>query len=153
MPGEKEDEGFDDNEAGDESSASSSLKGQIVGASRTFLAYFQARAQLFTLEAREASEQMGKRITFLAIGGGLLFLGYLLLLAGLIPLLADATGLSWKVIGLIAAAIHLIVGVIFVLIARKNYSEPTFEESQNELEKDREWLARNLPTSNAKKRR
>ena len=35
--------------------------------------------------------------------------------------------------------------------AARTFSETPFEESQNELEKDREWLARNLPTSNAKK--
>ncbi|MFT5465840.1 MAG: putative membrane protein YqjE [Verrucomicrobiales bacterium] len=149
MPGDEEDSDFDDEESG----PGGNLKGQIIGASRTFLAYFQARAQLFSLEAREASDQIGKRLTYMAIGGALLFLGYVLLVAGLIPVIADSLEVSWKLVSLIAAALHVCGGAVFIVIGLKAFSNPTFEETQNELEKDREWLARNLPTSNAKKPR
>lgn len=129
----------------------SGLKDQIIGTSRTFLAYFQARAQLFALEAREASEQTGKRLTFFAIGGGLTFLGYAILVVALVQLIAKWLGIDWHYIGLAVAFLHVAVGIGILRYAAKTFSKTSFEESQNELEKDREWLARHLPTSNAKK--
>ena len=130
----------------------SGLKDQIISTSRTFLAYFQARAQLFAIEAREASDQIGKRVVFFAIGGALAFLGYVLLVVALIPILASTLEIAWQMMALIAAGLHLGAGITILILAAKAFSKPSFEESQNELEKDREWLARHLPTSNAKKR-
>ncbi|MEM7012462.1 MAG: phage holin family protein [Verrucomicrobiota bacterium] len=127
------------------------LKDQIIGTSRTFLAYIQARAQLFALEAREASEQTGRRLAYFAIGGGITFLGYAILVVALVPLIAKWLSVDWHLIGLVFAFLHVAVGIGILRYATKAFSKTPFEESQNELEKDREWLARNLPTSNAKK--
>lgn len=129
------------------------LRDQILSSARTFLAYFQARALLLAIEAREAYDQTGRRLAFTAAGGAILFLGYVLLLTALIPLIAEWWGVAWGVVCFIAAAIHIIGGGVLLLLARLLFSNPMFEETQNEIEKDREWLSRNIPTSNAKKRR
>ena len=126
------------------------FKSQIRETVRAFLVYLQTRAHLFALEAREASTQLGNKAIYFAVGGAFLFLGYVLLLAAAIPMMALAFKTDWQVICLIVALLHLLGGGVMFYLAKKWFSNPMFEATLKELEKDQRWLALNVPSRNKK---
>lgn len=128
-----------------------SLKQQLVSTTRTFLGHFQARAQLFVLEAYEASRILGTRAAHLAIGGSLLLLGYVLFVVAFIPLIADSLSIPWEFVCLVAAGLHVLAGGLLLRFAKEVFSKPMFESTLNELEKDREWLHQKAPSNDRKR--
>lgn len=115
------------------------------------MAYAQIRTQLFALEAKEASKLLGSRLFYIATGGALLFLGYLLLLAGLIPWIATQMEVSEQAVCIVVALIHLIGGGVLLYLAKTTFESPMFEATLKEIEKDQQWLARNVPSKKKKR--
>lgn len=120
---------------------------QIGSTTRNLLTHLQARTQLLALETREAFRELSGRTLFGAIGGLFILIGYLLALTCLTPLLADALHTRWQFVGLVFAALHLIAGGIVLWIAKQRYAAVLYECTLSELEKDRQWLARNQTAS------
>lgn len=125
-----------------------SLPGKQIGATtRNLVAHLQARTQLLALETREAYGELCGRSFFGAIGSLLVLIGYLLALTCLIPLLAESLHTRWQFVGLVLAAVHLVAGGVVFWIARRRFSAVLYECTLSELEKDRQWLARNQPAT------
>jgi uncharacterized membrane protein YqjE len=120
---------------------------QIGVTTRNLVAHLQARTQLLALETREAYGELCGRSLFGAIGGLFLLIGYLLALTCLIPLLAESLHTRWQFVGLFLATLHLIAGLIVFWIARRRFSAVLYECTLSELEKDRQWLAKNQPVT------
>jgi uncharacterized membrane protein YqjE len=74
-------------------------------------------------------------------------LGYVFLITGIVVGLAHLAGISWPWIALAAAALHFIIALVLLLIARSRITKPFFRATLAELKKDREWL-RNLEATN-----
>jgi uncharacterized membrane protein YqjE len=120
---------------------------QIGTTTRNLLTHLQARTQLLALETREAFRELSGRSLFWAVGGLLLLIGYLLVLTCLIPLLAEWMHTRWQFVGLGVASLHLIAGGIVLWVARRRFSAVLYECTLTELEKDRQWLAKNQTAS------
>src|SRR2546430_7920144 len=109
--------------------------------------FFESRFALIAQESKAAAVQV------LILAGCLIFalllcaLGYVFLITGVVVGLAHLAGISWPWIALAAAALHFIIALILVLIARSRITKPFFRASLAELRKDREWL-KNLQTTN-----
>jgi uncharacterized membrane protein YqjE len=105
--------------------------------------FFESRFALLAEESKAAAVQL------LILAGCLIFalllcaLGYVFLITGAVVGLAHLAGISWPWIALAAAALHFIVAVMLLLIARSRITKPFFRATLDELKKDREWL-RNL---------
>ncbi len=108
---------------------------------RGLVVYLQARHQLFLIEGREASEFFTKKLVLSLIALVFLVVGYGLFLVGAVMTVSLWSGMPWHFACLLAAAGHLFLGVVFLRLARRRPKTPLFEESTNELAKDREWLS------------
>ena len=109
--------------------------------------FFESRFALLAEESKAAALQV------LILAGCLIFalllcaIGYIFLITGLVAGLAHLVGISWPWIAFAAAALHFIVALVLVLIARSRMTKPFFRATLDELKKDREWL-KNLQTTN-----
>jgi uncharacterized membrane protein YqjE len=108
--------------------------------------FFESRFALLAEESKSAALQV------LILAGCLIFalllcaIGYIFLVTGLVAGLAHLVGISWPWIAFVAAALHFIVALVLVLIARSRMTKPFFRATLDELKKDREWL-KNLQTT------
>ena len=125
-----------------------------AGLLENLLALLNALAEFFESRfALLAEESKGAAIQLLILVGCVIFalllcaLGYVFLITGAVVGLAHLIGISWPWIALAAAALHFIIALVLVLIARSRITKPLFGATLAELKKDREWL-RNLDTTN-----
>jgi uncharacterized membrane protein YqjE len=92
-------------------------------------------------------------VHLLILAGCLIFalllcaLGYVFLITGVVVGLAHLLGISWAWIALAAAAVHFILAMVLLLVARSRITKPVFRATLTELKKDREWL-KNLDATN-----
>ena len=101
--------------------------------------YVEARLELARLEADEASEHLVGLSTRLAVGLFAAISGYTAcLIAGIALLFGD----RWEIPALVAAALHLFVGGLFLIGARRQakLSKNLFASTRRELQKDQQWL-------------
>jgi uncharacterized membrane protein YqjE len=109
----------------------------LIGALAEF---FESRFALLAEESKAAAVQL------LILAGCLIFalllcaLGYVFLITGAVVGLAHLAGISWPWIALAAAALHFIIALILLVIARSRITKPFFRATVAELKKDREWL-------------
>ena len=103
-------------------------------------AFFESRFALLAEESKSAAVQL------LILAGCLIFalllcaLGYVFLITGAVAGLAHLAGISWPWIALAVAALHFIIALILLVIARSRITKPFFRATLAELKKDREWL-------------
>ena len=109
--------------------------------------FFESRFALFAQESKTAA------VHLLILTGCLIFalllcaLGYVFLITGVVVGLAHVLGISWAWIALAAAAVHFIIAMVLLLVARSRITKPVFRATLTELKKDREWL-KNLDATN-----
>ena len=107
---------------------------------KALTAFFESRFALLAEESKSAAVQL------LMLAGCLIFalllcaLGYVFLITGAVVGLAHLAGISWPWIALAAAALHFIIALVLLLIARSQITKPFFRATLAELKKDREWL-------------
>ena len=119
---------------------------QVKATVRSFLGYLQIRSQLFALECREAAHFGGRQLVVCLLGGALLLVGYALLIVSAIALIASALHVLWVWPALVFALLHLAGGSLLWWFAQTRLKRPLFEATLSELEKDQEWITRNLPS-------
>lgn len=119
---------------------------QLKATARSFLAYVQIRTQLFALECREAATEGGRQLLVSLVAAVLFFLGYALLLVCLIERTSVWLRVPWVWPALILALLHLLAGSAVWWFAQTRLKRPLFEATLAELEKDQEWITRNLPS-------
>ncbi|MDP9186999.1 MAG: phage holin family protein [Verrucomicrobiota bacterium] len=121
--------------------------GSLVALASTLADFFESRAALFATESKAALIQFV--LVTICLMAGLLFFafGYVFLLATAVVAVAHLAKVSWLWTALAAAGLHLLMALIFLLIARSGIKRPLFRATTAELKKDREWL-KNLETTN-----
>ena len=119
--------------------------GSLVALAGAVADFFESRAALVATESKAALVQFV--LVALCLVATLLFFafGYIFLLATAVVAIANFANVSWLWIALDAAALHILIALIFLLIALNRIKRPIFRESAAELKKDREWL-KNLET-------
>jgi uncharacterized membrane protein YqjE len=123
------------------------LIGSLVALASALADFFESRAALFATESKAAAVQF--ILIAICLVAALLFsaFGYVFLLVGGVVAIAHWANMSWVWIALDAAALHILIALIFIMIALKGIKKPIFRETTAELKKDREWL-KNLETNN-----
>lgn len=123
------------------------LIGSLVALASALADFFESRAALFATESKAAGVQFV--VIAICLVAALLFFafGYVFLLVGGVVAIAHWTDTSWVWIALDTAALHILLALIFILIAVSRIKKPVFRETAAELKKDREWL-KNLETNN-----
>ncbi len=121
--------------------------GSLVALASTLADFFESRAALFATESKAALIQFV--LVAICLIAGLLFFafGYVFLLATAVVAVAHLAKVSWLWTALAAAGLHLLMALIFLLIARSGIKRPIFRATTAKLKKDREWL-KNLETTN-----
>ncbi|HMC25437.1 MAG TPA: phage holin family protein [Candidatus Udaeobacter sp.] len=123
------------------------LLGNLLALINALAAFFESRFALVAEESKSAAVQL------LILAGCLIFalllcaLGYVFLITGAVVGIAHLAGISWPWIALAAAALHFIIALVLLLIARNRITKPFFRATMAELKKDREWL-KNLQARN-----
>jgi len=120
------------------------IRAQVMSTAQTLHRFFQVRLELFALEAKEASVWAKVMVGLFCAGGVLLSFGYVMVICAVIRLLAKQWQMDWELVCLIMAVPHLLAGGVLMWLAQEQFSKPLFEASLNELEKDQEWLSKNL---------
>jgi uncharacterized membrane protein YqjE len=102
--------------------------------------FLESRIGLFANESKSALVHVLVLVGCLAGAAVLVLFGYLFLLASVIAAIAHALHVSWIWITLAAAALHFVLALVCLLIARSRMKKPMFKATAAELKKDREWL-------------
>jgi uncharacterized membrane protein YqjE len=113
----------------------------------TLVDFFESRFVLLAQESKTAAIQLLILAGCLILAVLLSALGYVFLVTGAVVGLAHIVGVSWPWIALAAAALHFVIALVLLLIARSRITKPFFSATMAELKKDREWL-RNLDATN-----
>ncbi len=109
--------------------------------------FFESRFALFAQESKTAAVQLLILAGCLILALLLCALGYVFLITGVVVGLAHLLGISWAWIALAAAAVHFIIAMVLLLVARSRITKPVFRTTLAEFKKDREWL-KNLDVTN-----
>src|SRR5256884_9763196 len=109
--------------------------------------FFESRFALLAEESKGAAVQLLILVGCVIFALLLCALGYVFLITGAVVGLAHLIGISWPWVALAAAALHFIIALMLVLIARSRITKPFFRATLAELRKDREWL-KNLQATN-----
>jgi uncharacterized membrane protein YqjE len=102
--------------------------------------FFESRFALLAQESKAAAVQLLILISCLVLAVLLCALGYIFLITGAVAGLAHLLGVSWPWIALAAAALHFVIAMVLILVARSRMTKPLFRATLAELKKDREWL-------------
>ena len=108
------------------------------------LRYVAARGLLFQIEAREAGTHLAAIAVLLVLGLGALAGAWLLLVPAAVWYVAGQLHRPWEQVAAAAGGLHLFLALVFLLLLRGRLSRlKLFEESLNQFERDRSWVARN----------
>jgi len=102
--------------------------------------FFESRFALVAQESKAAAVQLLILAGCLILALLLCALGYVFLITGVVVGLAHLLGISWAWIALAAAAVHFIIAMVLLLVARSRITKPVFRTTLAEFKKDREWL-------------
>jgi uncharacterized membrane protein YqjE len=102
--------------------------------------FFESRFVLITQESKTAAVQVLIMVSSLILALLLCAVGYIFLITGAVVGLAHLVGISWPWIALAVAALHFVIALVLLLIARSQVTKPLFRATRAELRKDREWL-------------
>lgn len=117
-------------------------------------AYFRTRLQLVSIETQEALAHLKGKLAPLLLILGCAIVSYLLLLTAIVSLLGKALNLlgkhpllGWEMAAFLVAGLHIVIIFAMRKKIQSQASAPLFEYSRAELERDREWIQENHPTS------
>ena len=105
--------------------------------------YAEARLELAKLETEEAGEHLRGLSLRLGIGSFAAVAGYTICLVSGIALLGRSLFKGhWEILALIVGGIHLLIGGLFLIGARRQarLTSDLYSSTRRELAKDQEWL-------------
>ena len=112
----------------------------------TLICYVEARLRLLQIEGKEAGGQIILVLILAAFACGALAGTWLLAAPAAVMLISQKTGWPWTQVALGAAGAHLIAAWLLLVMLKSRIARlQLFEESRNQLIKDREWLAPKQP--------
>lgn len=141
-------------EAGPSSAQDTGPSGRVRGLVQAGLRYGEVRARLFQIEAQEAGSHLSRVSTRGVMAVSALMVAWMLAVPALVSLAAELLKqhwpwMRWEYVALAVAVLHLLIGFILLLAAKRRWARVRlFEESLNQFQKDREWLARNSTPPN-----
>ncbi len=103
------------------------------------LGLIESRAAIISLEAKDAVGNGLAKLVPLLIALFCVFVAWALIVVAVIGCLASALDWEWYLITFAMAALHIVIAVVALLIAKKPTPAP-FPVTRSEFEKDREWL-------------
>ena len=120
--------------------------GSLVALASALAEFFESRVALFATESKAALVQFV--LVAVCLVAALLFFafGYIFLLATAVVAIAHLANVSWLWTALAAAGLHILIALVFLLLAWSATRRPLFRATAAELKKDREWL-KNLETN------
>ena len=118
----------------------SGLLDNALGLLSAFVEFFESRFVLVAEESKSAALQLLILVGCVIAALGLCGMGYVFLIVSAVVGLAHLLGTSWPVVALVVAVVHFIVAAVLLLVARSRITKPMFQDSRDELKKDREWL-------------
>lgn len=117
---------------------------RVTGLLRALALYVEARGRLLQIESQEAGSRISGSVGLFMVTMASFIIGWLLAAPALVWLIAQQTDLPWPKVALIGAGAHLMFGMIFLIVLRLRIRRMhLFEETFNQLRRDREWLASN----------
>lgn len=142
-------------DAGHPSSQDSGTESRIRGLLQALLRYVGARGKLFQIEAQEAGTHVSKVGSRGVLALMSLIVAWLLAMPAVVSLGAEYlqqhvwAWMRWEYLALMLAGLHFFIGFLFLIAAKGRWKRVhLFEESLNQFEKDREWVARNQQPPN-----
>jgi uncharacterized membrane protein YqjE len=106
--------------------------------------YLEARGLLFQIEAREAGTGFSRVASAMFIGAVLMLIGWMAALPAVVSLTCHYAGFRWEFVTLAVAGFHVLLGLLFLIIAKARRSRlKPFEETLHQFSEDRAWLAQN----------
>ncbi len=136
-------------DAGPSQSQDTGTGSRVRGLVQAGLRYAEVRGKLLQIETQEAGDHASKVGVRGVLAVGALLVAWMLSVPALVVLLTEFlkqrwSWLRWEYVALIAAGLHLFIGLIMMSSALRRWRRVRlFEESLNQLKKDREWLAHN----------
>lgn len=115
-----------------------------AGLLRAIAMYVEARGRLFHIEGREAGGRLTSLSGMFMMASAAFLTGWLLAVPAMVWIIAESNGWPWTRVALVAAGIHLFFGLLFLAGLKSRLRDlRLFEETFNQLRRDREWLANN----------
>jgi uncharacterized membrane protein YqjE len=113
---------------------------------QSLVLYVEARLRLLQIESREAGSHLVGLVILVALCLGSLLGAWLIAMPALIWLIAHQSDWHWSRVALAAAAFHLLLGIILISVLKSRLHKlRLFEESLNQFQKDRAWIAPQAP--------
>ena len=114
---------------------------------RETVSYLQLRGELAGLEGQEAASLFVKKGIRFLIGGLILLQAYLLLLVSSVAALGygleklgEGLFFGWIGAAVSIAGLHILIGLIFILRARRPIRQPLFPLTRDQWVKDQQWI-------------
>ncbi|MBK8093844.1 MAG: phage holin family protein [Verrucomicrobiaceae bacterium] len=109
---------------------------------RALALYIEARGRLLQIEGQEAATRVSSVSGHFVLTLGSLIIGWMLATPALIWIIAEKFGWHWSRVALGGAALHLVIGFLLLFLLKLRFSRLRFfEETFNQLRRDREWLS------------
>ena len=118
----------------------SGLIDNALGLLSAIVEFFEIRFALAAQESKSAALQMAVLVGCVIGALALCVMGYVFLIVSAVVGVAHLLGTSWPVVTLVVALLHFIIAGVLLLVARTRITKPMFQDTRDELKKDREWL-------------
>ncbi len=119
-------------------------RASATGLLRAVALYIEARGRLLHIEGQEAGGRLANLSSMFMLAFAALIIGWMLAAPALVWIIADFNGWHWTRVALAGAGIHLFLGLLLLAgLKSRLRGMQLFEESFNQLRRDREWLASN----------
>jgi len=102
--------------------------------------FFEIRFALAAQESKAAAVQLLILVGCVIAALALCLMGYIFLVVSAVVGLAHLLGTSWPVVALVVALVHFVIAGVLLLVARSRMTKPMFQDTRDELKRDRAWL-------------
>ena len=118
----------------------SGLLDNVLGLLSAIVQFFEVRFAVLAQESKSAALQLLILVGCVIAALALCVMGYVFLVVSAVVGIAHLLGTSWPVVALVVALLHFIIAGVLLLVARSRITKPMFQDTADELKKDREWL-------------
>ena len=118
----------------------SGLLDNVLGLLSAVVQFFEVRFAVLAQESKSAALQLLILVGCVIAALALCVMGYVFLIVSAVVGIAHLLGTSWPVVALVVALLHFIIAGVLLLVARSRITKPMFQDTVDELKKDREWL-------------
>ena len=112
----------------------------VLGLLSAIVQFFEVRFAVLAQESKSAALQLLILVGCVIAALALCVMGYVFLIVSAVVGIAHLLGTSWPVVALVVALLHFIIAGVLLLVARSRITKPMFQDTVDELKKDREWL-------------